>query len=211
MISRSEQTSVLPATEALKLAQQQTLPCHEYERRKGLLTSATTTTKRRKLFEKRASSFDLLELLEATEPVEQSIAFPTIEWCLDDNEESDVNESINNNNNSNNNNNNTVNEDDETAWSRSSSASSLRKRSRSSLEDLCNDNNSSPITIRGRSMTEQCLAVATSADPSTRLTSILDEPTAALDISALTAFADSDRPTKRLLTRSLRPFVPHAA
>lgn len=68
-----------PATEALdRFLARLNLPEPEYRRvitpsSKEALESST----------KKKRSFDMADLLDATEPVEQAIAFPAVEWCRD--------------------------------------------------------------------------------------------------------------------------------
>lgn len=78
----------LPATEALECSiATQMIPEREIRKAAKLVTpqssndslecgTTATATKRKR-------SFDMADLLSATEPVEQAIAFPTIEWCND--------------------------------------------------------------------------------------------------------------------------------
>ena len=60
------------------------LPSHEYKRR-----SSISATKRRKVYEQRCASFDMLDLLKATKPVEQAMVFPNIEWTFDEGDDHD--------------------------------------------------------------------------------------------------------------------------
>lgn len=76
----------LPATEALNVSMSaQMIPEREIRKAAKLVTpqasndslESAPTCKRRK------RSFDMADLLNATAPVEQAIAFPAIEWCND--------------------------------------------------------------------------------------------------------------------------------
>jgi hypothetical protein len=73
-----EQCKSLPATEALErdIAQQRLPQAYGHSRSSSLKDTLEKSRKKR--------SFDMADLLEATAPVELAIAFPTIEWSLDD-------------------------------------------------------------------------------------------------------------------------------
>ena len=81
-----------PATEALeRCITSQSLPEPEYRRAKVSIASSSNpkaitplSSDARKRKSQRKSSFEMADLLDATRPVEQAIAFPTIEWCRDD-------------------------------------------------------------------------------------------------------------------------------
>jgi hypothetical protein len=75
-----------PATEALdRFLTKLTLPEQEYRRAKvsnsNVIAPSLNEALERSTKKKR--SFDMADLLDATEPVEQDIAFPAIEWCRD--------------------------------------------------------------------------------------------------------------------------------
>lgn len=67
----------LPATEALKI-NMNTFPSREYA---NSIVSMNIFPRSKRM--KSSSSFDLSELITAARPVEESIAFPTIEWDRD--------------------------------------------------------------------------------------------------------------------------------
>lgn len=73
-----DQCKSLPATEALErdIAQQRSPQSYGHGRSSSLQDALEKSRKKR--------SFDMADLLEATVPVEVAIAFPTIEWSLDD-------------------------------------------------------------------------------------------------------------------------------
>eukprot|EP00545_Synedropsis_sp_CCMP1620_P010412 CAMPEP_0119015288 /NCGR_PEP_ID=MMETSP1176-20130426/10752_1 /TAXON_ID=265551 /ORGANISM="Synedropsis recta cf, Strain CCMP1620" /LENGTH=200 /DNA_ID=CAMNT_0006968567 /DNA_START=71 /DNA_END=673 /DNA_ORIENTATION=+ len=81
-----------PATQAL-ISLADLLPEHEYIKRsmKGFATSELSCeqpgAKRRKSSDE--TTLDMFDLLSSMKPVEDSIAFPTIEWTYDDGEESE--------------------------------------------------------------------------------------------------------------------------
>lgn len=69
----------LPATEALNRVERQEKP--RPHRRRRVATPPT-----RKNATKRKSSFDMTDLMGATRPLEEVIAFPKIEWAQDEDE-----------------------------------------------------------------------------------------------------------------------------
>jgi len=72
----------LPATEALNRdIERREMPRPRRRRKLGSSPQEDAT--------KHKISFDMADLVEATGPVEEDIAFPKIEWTLDDEEESD--------------------------------------------------------------------------------------------------------------------------
>jgi hypothetical protein len=76
-----------PATEALdRCLARLSLPEPEYRRAKVSNPIVITPSSNESALEsstKKKRSFDMADLLNATEPVEQAIAFPAIEWCRD--------------------------------------------------------------------------------------------------------------------------------
>ena len=146
-------SQILPATAALESQQQhQLLPSHEYTRRKIALTKRRRKATARK---NRQSTFDMVSLLDAAEPIEQSISFPAIEWSIDDDatDETDSSllppflQSL---------------DSDDGCDSNSSSASSLGKRCRDiDDEEHDSDRDSSGLS---RSKRKTCLATLTAAD-----------------------------------------------
>jgi hypothetical protein len=76
-----------PATEALdRYLARLTLPEPEFRRSKVSNPNVITPSSSNEALEsitKKKRSFDMADLLYATKPVEQDIAFPTIEWCRD--------------------------------------------------------------------------------------------------------------------------------
>jgi hypothetical protein len=88
-IKQNNMKQSCPATQAL-IALEDTLPEPEYIKRamKGNLTPETGEqpgSKRRKSCIE--STLDLFDILSSMKPVEDSIAFPTIEWAYDDDED----------------------------------------------------------------------------------------------------------------------------
>lgn len=81
--------SSLPATKALEQLQGN-LPAREYRRTVIVSpdSSGSSLSSMGEIGCKR--SFDMDELIRATEPVEESIAFPVIEWCRDDSDEDET-------------------------------------------------------------------------------------------------------------------------
>lgn len=78
--------SSLPATKALERLQRD-LPAREY-RRTVLVSGDSSGSSLSSTGERGCKrSFDMEDLVRATEPVEKSIAFPVIEWCRDDEDE----------------------------------------------------------------------------------------------------------------------------
>jgi len=89
MMSTIDQPQRLPATEALaNCISEQMIP--EREIRKARIVTPQSSNDSLESAPRKKRSFDMADLLTATGPVEQDIAFPTIEWCRDgesDNEE----------------------------------------------------------------------------------------------------------------------------
>ena len=94
MMNVIEQPKRLPATEALDTyISRQMIPEREMRRAKTITPQSSNESL--ESTSKRKRSFDMADLLNATVPVEQAIAFPTIAWCMDgesDNEEEPEND-----------------------------------------------------------------------------------------------------------------------
>ena len=95
MMNALNEPKSLPATEALNVSiSTQMIP--ERELRKAQLVtpqSSNDSLESSTAPQRKKRSFDMADLLTATEPVEQAIAFPTIEWCRDgDDDEEDESE-----------------------------------------------------------------------------------------------------------------------
>lgn len=81
------QHELFPATEALQRAFLE-LPAREMALTRTLPYSHETITTRLDMLSSKAKpSFDMIDLLKATGPVEDSISFPVIEWCADGEDE----------------------------------------------------------------------------------------------------------------------------
>jgi hypothetical protein len=73
-----------PATEALNLSiSSQMIPERELQKARLVTPQSSNDSLERATPDRKKRSFDMADLLTATEPVEQAIAFPTIEWCRD--------------------------------------------------------------------------------------------------------------------------------
>ena len=97
MMNALHEPKSLPATEALNVSiSSQMIP--ERELRKAQLVtpqSSNDSLESSAAPERKKRSFDMADLLTATEPVEQAIAFPTIEWCRDGDDDEEEDESEN--------------------------------------------------------------------------------------------------------------------
>jgi hypothetical protein len=80
MMSVIDQPERLPATEALDTyISRQMIPEREIRKARTITPQSSDDS----LEKRKKRSFDMADLLNATTPVEQAIAFPTIEWCRD--------------------------------------------------------------------------------------------------------------------------------
>jgi hypothetical protein len=82
------QTSCFPATAALELALK--VPIIPMQQQRNTITGKEEIMLSKKSLKRSRSifhPFDVAELLDATKPVEESIAFPCIEWDFDDEED----------------------------------------------------------------------------------------------------------------------------
>lgn len=90
MMNTIEPPQRLPATEALETCiSMQMIPEREIRKAK-IVTPQSSDDSLESAPRKKKRSFDMADLISATEPVEQAIAFPTIEWCRDDESEHEV-------------------------------------------------------------------------------------------------------------------------
>lgn len=86
-----DQQERLPATEALHTSlASQMIPERELRRVKIVTPQSSNESLESAPKRRNKRSFDMADLLTATEPVEQAIAFPAIEWCNDGEEEDEA-------------------------------------------------------------------------------------------------------------------------